>query len=71
MNRDNIHTRDMLIGKLKELGFCGPLSFAGHQFMRYHGRLLKIPPYDEYSIPRFRFVLKEIDKIVSQDKWNL
>ncbi len=58
-----------LIEKLREMNFYGPVFQSGHEFMLYHGNALVIPPDKEFSIAQFRFLLKEVENIVSKEEW--
>ncbi len=62
--------REQFIEKLKELNFYGPLYISGHQFMSYSGRSLAIPGDKEYSVAQFRFMLQEIDRLISDEEWR-
>ena len=62
--------QEHFIEKLRELNFNGPMTMAGHQFMLYYGQLLVIPPADEFSVAQFRFLLKQVEGIVSQEEWQ-
>ncbi len=70
MNRITACNRELFIEKLKDLNFHGPVAMSGHQFMLYHGNALCIPLDREFSIAQFRFMLSEVESIVSQDEWQ-
>lgn len=62
------------IRRLRNLGFDGPFSGTRHQFMVYNQRRLAIPSNAEYSIPQLRFMIREVETIMSRqitaDKWS-
>ncbi len=62
--------QENFIEKLRELNFNGPMTMAGHQFMLYYGQLLVIPSDEEFSVAQFRFLLKQVEGIVSQEEWQ-
>ncbi len=70
MNEMTIRTRAKLIQKLKELHFTGPAYLAGHLFLIYHGNILSIPKQSEFSIPQFRYLVKLVDEIISEEEWH-
>ncbi|RMG25835.1 MAG: type II toxin-antitoxin system HicA family toxin [Methanobacteriota archaeon] len=62
--------REQLIEKLQELNFYGPVTYAGQQFMIYHGYSFVLPNHEEITIPQFRMLLSEIENIVSKEEWQ-
>ncbi len=58
--------RRLFIARLRELGFEGPYSGANHQFMVYERHRLAIPSNDEYSVPRLRMMLREVEAILGR-----
>ncbi len=63
-------TQEQLIEKLRKLHFHGPLLFAGHQFMLYNGQALVLPDGEHCTVAQLRYLLNEIDSIVSEEEWN-
>jgi hypothetical protein len=59
---------------LLQLGFDGPFSGSRHQFMTYQQNRLTIPSNQEYSIPQFRMMIAEVEKIIgrniSPEEWS-
>ena len=62
--------QEKYVEKLREMNFQGPMSMAGHEFMLYYGQVLVIPANAEFSIAQFRFLLKEVEGIISQEEWQ-
>jgi hypothetical protein len=62
------------IRRLRQLGFDGPFAGTRHQFMTYKNHRLAIPSYDEYSIPKLRTMIREVEEIIGReitsDEWN-
>ena len=66
--------RRVFIKRLRRLGFDGPYSGTRHQFMVYRNHRMIIPSDLEYSDPKLRMMLSEvesiIDRTISSDEWN-
>ena len=66
--------RREFIRRMREIGFDGPFSGTRHQFMVYEQHRLAIPSNDEYSVPRLRMMMQEVEEIVghkiTSDEWN-
>ncbi len=66
--------RRLFIRRLQDLGFNGPYSGTGHQFMVYKNQRLGIPSNPEYSIPQLKMMIKEVESIIDRhiisDEWN-
>ncbi len=66
--------RREFIRRLRKLGFDGPFSGSRHQFLVYQEYRLTIPSNDEYSVPQFRMMIREVEEIlgkeISIDEWN-
>jgi hypothetical protein len=66
--------RRVFIKRLRRLGFDGPYSGTRHQFMVYRNHRMSIPSDLEYSVPKLRMMLSEvesiIDRTISSDEWN-
>ena len=62
--------RALMIEKLQQMNFMGPVEMGGHDFMVYHGRALAIPRRETFSIPQFRFMLAEMESLISQEEWH-
>ena len=62
------------IRRLKKLGFEGPYSGTRHHFMVYEQHRMAIPSNTEYSVPQVRFMIREIEEIISRvitaDEWH-
>ena len=58
--------RREFIRKLRHIGFEGPFSGTRHQFMVYRQHRLAVPSNEEYSVPQLRFMLGEVEEILSQ-----
>jgi hypothetical protein len=52
------------------MNFSGPFEVANYKYMLYHGRVFTIPIQENYTIPQFRFLLAEVEKIVSSQEWQ-
>ena len=63
-------SRSDFIRKLQEMNFSGPFEVANYKYMLYHGRVFTIPIQENYTIPQFRFLLAEVEKIVSSQEWQ-
>ncbi len=70
MNQTTACSREELIQKLKQMHFYGPIMICGREFMLYHGQALAIPPDTHFSKAQFRFLLREVENIVSQEEWT-
>lgn len=70
MKRVTACSQDQFIEKLQELNFYGPMYMSGHRFMVYHGHTLVVPEQEEFSVPQFRILLKEVENIISQEEWH-
>jgi hypothetical protein len=59
---------------LRKLGFDGPFSGTRHQFMLYDQHRLAIPSNAEYSVPRLRLMIQEVEGIIGREitleEWN-
>lgn len=53
--------RRVFIKRLRRIGFDGPYSGTRHQFMVYRNHRMSIPSDLEYSVPKLRMMLSEID----------
>jgi len=66
--------RRVFIRGLRRLGFDGPYSGTRHQFMVYRNHRMSIPSDVEYSVPKLRMMLNEVesilDRAISSDEWN-
>ena len=66
--------RRVFLKRLRRLGFDGPYSGTRHQFMVYRNHRMIIPSDLEYSVPKLRMMLSEvesiIDRTISSDEWN-
>lgn len=62
--------RELFVEKLKELNFYGPVFMNGQHFMLYHGQALSIPKNTTYTISQFRFLLREVESMVSKEEWG-
>jgi hypothetical protein len=66
--------RNVLIRRLRRLGFDGPYSGSKHQFLILGQNRLTVPSNSEYSVPQLRMVLREVAEIVGRDipaeEWN-
>ena len=66
--------RRVFIKRLRRIGFDGPYSGTRHQFMVYRNHRMSIPSDLEYSVPKLRMMLSEvesiIDRTISSDEWN-
>ena len=62
------------IRKLEQLGFTGPFVGGKHPYFRYDQCRLAIPRYEEYSVPKLREMIKEVEGIIgrqiSPEEWN-
>ena len=62
------------ITKLRQLGFIGPYSGTRHQFMVFNNHRLTIPLNIEYSVPKLRMMVHEIEIIIERTvtarEWN-
>lgn len=62
------------IRRLWAIGFDGPFSGTRHQFMVYEQHRLAIPSNAEYSVPRLRMMIREVEEIIGRkittDEWN-
>ncbi|MEQ1606520.1 MAG: type II toxin-antitoxin system HicA family toxin [Pyrinomonadaceae bacterium] len=66
--------RNDFIRRPRRLGFDGPYSGSKHQFPTIGHNRLTVPSNSEYSVPKLRFMLREIAAIIggeiSEDEWN-
>jgi hypothetical protein len=66
--------RSDFIRKLRHLGFDGPFTGTRHQFVVFSQKRLAIPSNAEYSIPRLRMMIREVEAImgreIDSDEWN-
>ena len=60
-------SRREFVSKLARLGFEGPYSGTKHQFMVFGVKRLPIPSYPEYSVPKLREMVREVEAIVERD----
>lgn len=67
MNRWTPCKRRDFIRRLRKLGFEGPYSGTRHQFMTYQNHRLSIPSNSEYSVPKLRFMIREIGAILERE----
>lgn len=62
------------IRRLRAIGFDGPFSGTRHQFMVYEQHRLAIPSNAEYSVPRLRMMIREVEEIIGRkittDEWD-
>jgi hypothetical protein len=60
--------------KLRERGFERPFSGTRHQFMVFADKRLAIPSNAEYSAPRLRMMVREVEGILGReiraDEWQ-
>ena len=62
--------RTRYIDKLKEMNCYGPIRENGREFMLYHGQTLSIPRGKVFSVSQFRFLIGEMEAIVSKEEWQ-
>lgn len=62
--------RERFINKLLEMNCHGPIKENGREFMLYHGQRMVIPRGQQFTISQFRFLINEVEAIVSQDEWQ-
>ena len=55
------------IKKLRNIGFDGAFSGTKHQFMVYEEYRLTIPSNDEYSVPQWRMMIREVEEILERE----
>jgi len=61
------------IRRLRKIGFEGPYSGTRHQFMILGQHRLAIPSNTEFSVPKLRMMLREVQQIIRRDidsEWN-
>ncbi len=56
--------RRVFIRRLRQLGFDGPFTGTRYQFMIYKKQRLAIPSNSEYSVPKLRMMIREIEDIL-------
>jgi hypothetical protein len=66
--------RQDFIRCLRQLGYEGVFSGAKHQFMVIGQNRLTLPSNAEYSVPRLRMMLREVEVMIgreiSLDEWS-
>jgi len=66
--------RRVFIKKLVKLGFNAPEPGGRHFYMRSGTKVITIPSNDEYSVPQFRMMIKELEKIIGRtitlEEWD-
>jgi hypothetical protein len=74
MSRWNPCKRGEFVRRLRRLGFEGLYSGSKHQFMVYRQHRLTITSNAEYSAPRLRMMLREVETIIGRqitsDEWE-
>ena len=64
---ESLYKRRVFIGRLRRLGFDGPISGIYHQLMGYEHHRLAIPSNSEYSIPQLRMMIQEEENIIGRN----
>lgn len=66
--------RRNFIKKLMKLGFSAPEPGGRHFYMRYGSNTLPIPNNPEYSVPRLKMMIRELERIIgrkiSLEEWE-
>ncbi|MSR81397.1 MAG: type II toxin-antitoxin system HicA family toxin [Candidatus Latescibacteria bacterium] len=59
---------------MRRLGFAGPIAGTRHQLMVHQQHRLAVPSNQEYSVPQFRMMIREVEQILGRqvlaEEWN-